>query len=886
MTMFARLGSLWRNLVHKSRVEGELDEELRAYVDLLAAEKQRAGASPREARRAALVEVGGVEGVKEAVREVRAGSLVESIAADLRYAVRTLVRTPGFTAAAVVALALGIGANTAILSVVDSVLLRPLPYRDPDRLAVVLHGGDGPVSPANFLDWRRQATTLAAMSAAEYWTPTLAAGDVPEKVWALHTTADLFTTLGVPPLFGRTFLPGEDAGGGERVVVLGYGLWQRRFGGDRGIVGRSLTLDGEPYTVIGVMPRSFRFAPFWATRAEMWAPLPLAGRTDNRRASSLRVFARLAPGASLAQAREEMAAITGRLERSYPGTNRDVAVTPLMEKAVGGVRPALLVLLGGVGFVLLIACANVAHLLLARTAARRKEIALRASLGAGRRRIVRQLLTESLLLALVGGAAGVGLAYVALPALVAAAPAGVPRLDVVAIDGRVLLFTLAATLATGVLFGLAPALQAAAPDSAQALREGTRGSAAGGERHRLRSFLVASEIALALVLLVGAGLMVRSFLALQRVDAGFDPRHVLTLTVPITGAREAEPGRRQIFYQELLARVRALPGVTADGAINHLPLAGDLWGLSFWVEGRPEPSAGERNSAAYRVVLPGYFATMRLPIVRGRAIGTGDDLAAPRVVMVNEVLADRFWPGEDPIGKRIRFDRPGPGEEPEWLTVVGVAKNARQHDWAAPPDAEVYLPYLQNRRYLESTSGPFTYLTLVVRTLGDPAALAPAVRATVGSLDRAVPVAEVQAMERVVADATAEPRFYLLLLGIFAAVAILLAAVGIYGVMSYAVSRRTQEIGVRMALGAGRSNVLRLVVGQSLTVAAAGAAAGLAGAWGLTRLMSGLLFGVQPTDPLAFAGAAAVLVAVALVAAYLPARRAARIDPLRVLRAD
>jgi putative ABC transport system permease protein len=882
MSLASRTRCLWRSLFLRARVERDLDEEVRAYVEMLAAERVAAGESEQEARRAASIELGGVEQVKERVRDVRAGVLLETILQDLRHGARALARTPGFTLAAVVALALGIGANTAILSVVEAVLLRPLPYEDPDRLVVILHRGENPVSPANFADWRRQGRAFERMGAAEYWTPNLTGADRPEKLVALRLTSEVLPMLGVRPVLGRFFLPEEEEPGREREVILSHGLWHRRFGADPKILGRQITIDGAPYTIVGVMPRGFQFAPFWVTRAELWAPLALGPRVGNREGSSLRAFARVKRGVSLGEARAEMATITARLEREYPGTNRHVTVLPLKEKVVSDVRPALLVLLGAVGLVLLIACANVAHMLLARAAARKKEVAVRSALGASRSRMIRQLLTESLVLALGGGGAGLLLAVYGIRVLVALSPASIPRIEGVGVDGRVLLLTLAASLLTGIAFGLAPAMHASAANASDSLREGAHGSTEGIRRNRLRSLLVGSEFALALVLLVGAGLMMRSFIALRAIDPGFDPKNVLTMVVSVTGSKEAPPGERALFYRQLLEAVRSLRGVQAASAINHLPLAGDIWGWPFNVEGRPRPRPGETPNAAYRVVFPGYFRTMGIPVLRGRDIAESDDLRAPGVVVVNEWLARRYWPNENPIGKRITLD--DPKESASWLTVVGVVKDAVRKNWAAAPEEEIYLPYLQNRYYLENPGAHVAYLTLVVRSSADPAAMAPAIRDVVWSFDRNLPVSEVQTMERVVADSTAEPRFNLLLLAAFAAVAVILAAVGIYGVMSYSVSRRTHEIGIRIALGAERADVVRLVVGQGMLVALAGAGAGMAGALALTRLMASLLYGVRTTDPPTYLAVAFLLGGVALAASYLPARRATRIDPLTALR--
>ncbi|MEP6769640.1 MAG: ABC transporter permease [Acidobacteriota bacterium] len=882
MPLLPRLLSLRRTLRGAAAADGDLDEELRAHVEMLTQEKIAAGVDPAAACREALIETGGIEQVKERVREVRAGAFLSSVLQDVRYGARTLARTPGFTAAAILALALGIGASTAIFSVVDAVLLRPLPYRDPDSLAVVLHRGRNPVSAPNFRDWQKESLSFQAMGAAEGWQPNLIGGERPERVEAVRMTSEILPFLGVRPLIGRVFAAEEQEPGKEHEVVLSHAIWQRRFGANRRIVGETINLDGEPYTVIGVMPPAFRFPPFWQRGAQLWAPLSLASRAASRDGNSLRVFARLKPDVSLRGAQAEISAVTARLEKQFPGTNREVSVRSLQETVVGRVRPALFVLLAAVGFLLLIACGNVAHMLLARAAARQKEVAVRTAIGASRGRLVRQFLTESLILALTGGGAGLLLALAATRVIVAIRPLGIPGIESLAIDGRVLAFSLAVSIATGVAFGLVPALQSSRRDLSHSLREGERGSTEGRGKSRLRSLLVGSEFALALVLLIAAGLMARTFLALQAVDPGFDPRHVLSMVVSVSGSPSAEPGRRAVFYPRVAERVRGLPGVRSASFINHLPLAGDIWGFPFAIEGRPAPARGDTPTAAYRVVLPGYFATMRLPLLRGRDVSDSDRLGATGVIIVNEWLANRYWPGENPVGKRMTL---GPGSaEPEWLTVIGVAKNAARSDWAAPAEAEVYVPWLQTRRYLEGRFFAVEYMTLLVATSGDPAAAAGPLRSAIQSVDPSVTVSEVQTMEHAVGEANAQPRFYLLLLATFAGAALILAAVGIYGVMSYVVSTRTHEMGIRMALGARRGHLLRLVVRQGMLVALMGAAAGVAGALALTRLMAGLLYKVPPTDFATFASVTGVLTAVALAATWIPARRATRIDPMTALR--
>ncbi|HYK42936.1 MAG TPA: ABC transporter permease, partial [Thermoanaerobaculia bacterium] len=773
----------------------------------------------------------------------------------------------------------------AIFTVVNAVLLRPLGYGHPEGIAVLLHRGRNPVSPANYLDWRRLNSVFTDMGAAESWAPNLGDGGeaLAEKVTAVRVAPRVLDFLEVPPLMGRLFLEGEDEPGREHEIVLGYGIWQRRFGGDNAVLGRTVRLNGDRYTVVGVMPPSFAFPPFWETGAELWAPLPLGPRKTSRTGSSLRVFARLKPAVSLAKASAQMAAITSRLEREYPGTNREVTVRSLHETVVRGVRPALLVLLGAVAFVLMIACANVAHMLLARASARQKEIAVRTALGASRSRVVRQLLTESVVLASLGGAGGWLLAWAGVRALVRLGPE-IPRLATISLDGRVLAFTLVVSAVTGIAFGLVPALQVSRRDLTDSLRDGERGSTESGGQGRLRSILVGSELSLALVLTVGAGLMIRSFFALTSIDPGFDPHDLLTMEVSVAGTSQADPTRRGAFYTAALEKAAAVPGVESVSAINHIPIGGDIWGFPFQIEGRPDPKPGEIQTAAFRAAFPGYFRTMKIAIVRGREFTAADRLGSVEVVIVNQRLADLHWPGEDPIGKRLTLDTVG--SAPAWRTVVGVARNAVRSDWTADPEEEVYIPYLQSRLYMEGPNWPVQYATFAVRTKGHPLRFAAAIRDAIGSIDRNVSVSEVATMEEIIARSNSRPRFYLLLLGSFAAVAVLLAALGIYGVISYSVARRFHEIGIRMALGAERGDLLRLVVGEGMRVAAAGTVAGLAGAFAVTRLMSSFLYGVRSTDPLTFAGVAVFLTAVAFAASWVPARRATRVDPLTALRHD
>ena len=810
---------------------------------------------------------------------------------DFRYALRMLRTNRGTTAIAIAALALGIGANTAIFSVVDAVLLLPLPYREPDRIVTLLRNGTGPASPADFLDWRAQAHSFESMATAEAWGPSLTGRDRPEQMVGLHLSQDMLHLLGVAPLLGRAFLPEDFENGKDRVVLLSHRLWQRRFNGDPGIVGQKVLLDNESYTAIGVMPRQFRFAPFWITEAEIWAPQNPADRAAQRTGHSLRPFARLKPGVSIQTAQAEMDSICAGLAKAYPDADAGVSVRvePLDEKVVGDIRPALLILMGAVGFVLLIACANVANVQLGRAVARTREIAVRTALGAGSLRIVRQLLTESVVLSLIGGVLGLLLAVwgVGFLKMFVAAGSGefgarIPRADQIAVNTPVLLFSLALSVVTGVLFGLFPAFHATRSDVNNALKEGGRGSTHGIAGSRTRGFLVISEVAIALVLLIGAGLLMRSFLRIESIDPGFNPRHVLMTTVSVAGNPQYVGARREALYRQVFDQVKALPGVESAGMINHPPMAVDVWSTDFAVEGQPLLRPGEQPSVVFRVACPGYFDTMGIPLLHGRDFTDRDKQGAPAVVIVNEKLAARAWPNGDAVGKRLTLD--DPRKSPVWLTVVGVVRNVKQWGWKDEPDNELYLAFLQNKDFLESTHPWLTAMTLVIRTTGDPLILSKAVQNAAWSVDKNLPLSHVQTYDQVIARAVWQERFNLLLVGLFAGLALVLAAVGIYGVMAYSVTQRTHEIGIRMALGAKQGDVLRFVVREGMALAAIGAAAGLAGAFTLTRFLSGLLYEVKGNDPLIFATVPVLFAAVAFIACYVPARRATRVDPMIALR--
>ena len=809
---------------------------------------------------------------------------------DLRYGFRRLLKEPGFTLVAVITLALGIGATAAIFSVVNGILLRPLDYQDPQQLVTLLNRGRNPVSPANFLDLRANTQSFTQMAAAEAWGGTLSSSENPESLAGLRMGEGLFQLLGVSPLLGRTLQTEDYQPGKDHVLVLSHKLWQRAFGGDQQIVGRQVTLSGESYTVVGVMPPQFQFPPFWSTRAEMWAPLDLRPRATNRGANSLRVFARLKPGVSRTQAQAEVDAMNKQLAQAYAeyNTGLDIKVDSLNEKVVGNVRPGLLVLSVAVGFVLLIACANVVCLLLARAASRQKEAAVRLALGASRWRILRQLLTESLMLSLGGAAVGLLLAVWGVDWLTTLLGGNstsfsvkLPRLNEIKLDGMALLFTFTVSVLTSALFGLAPALAASKADLNHVLKETGRGT--GGGRRRWREILVVAELALALVLLVSAGLLMSSFVKLQAVDPGFNPRNVLTMTTSLAGASQYVGPTREAFYQQLTERLTALPGVESASAINHLPLAGDRWGRALAIEGRPEPPPGQAIEAAFRVSRPDYFRTMGIAFHEGRDFTARDNVDAPGVVILNETMARRYWPGESPLGKRLALGG-ARDDSLHWLTVVGVVKDVKQDSWVDAPSSEIYLPFQQSGDFFDGTARQYTSMTVVVRTRVSPSSLAAAVRDTVKSLDNKVAASEVVTMESVITDTLWQPRFNLQLLGLFAALALVLAAIGLYGVMSYSVAQRTQEVGLRMALGAQRGDVIRMVVRQGMTLALIGVGVGLLGSFALTRLLGNLLYGVAPTDAITFASVALCLLSVALIACCIPALRATKVDPLVALR--
>lgn len=806
--------------------------------------------------------------------------MIRELRQDTRYGLRILRKSPGLTSVAALSLALGIGAISTIFSFVNGIMLRPLPYPEPERLVILdetaLKRGVASMSVSfpNFLDWREQNHSFQDIGCYDTGGFAVAgggpAGAEPERLPGAFVSQGTFEILGVAPILGRTFTAEEDQTDRDPVVILSYGLWQRRFGGDPNILGQTLLLNSRPRVVIGVMPKGFQFPEV----AEAWGPLALNTKIYSRTDHGLQSIARLKPGVTLDQAQAEMISIASNIERENPITNEglSVKVIDLRSSLVGDYKNALLILLGVCGFVLLIACVNVANLLLARATARQKEIAIRAALGANRRRIFRQLLTESLLLGLISGALGLVLALWGMDLLLAAIPIDIPFWMKFDLDGRVLGFTAGCSALTGFVFGTAPALEASNPDLNETLKEGGR-SGAGSGRHRLRSLLVVAEIALSLVLLVGAGLMMRSFIGLQQVNSGINPQGVLTMNIGLPGAKYRTSDQRTTFFHQLLERVRAVPGVQYAGTNSGLPLAGNNWGRSLTVEGRPLLAVGEAPIINHCVISPNYFAAMGITLLRGRDFDERDTREAAKVTIIDERLAREYWPDGDPIGKRVRF---GPPENNEpWHTIVGVVGEVKHERLDASTRKSAYLPYPQI---------PIGGTHLVIRTEAQPESLVRPVRNIVRELDADLPITRVMPMTEIVARSVWQPRLYTALFAVFAAVALILATVGIYGVMSYAVTLRTREIGLRMALGAQRSDVLKLVGRHGLLITTVGVGAGIAAAVGLTRLMSGLLFGVTPTDTITFVAVSVLLAGVALGACFVPARRAAKVDPMIALR--
>jgi putative ABC transport system permease protein len=803
---------------------------------------------------------------------------------DLKFALRVLRKNPGFTAVAMLTLALGIGANTAIFSVVDAVLLRPLPYTDSNRLLAVSQtdraaGTTGvPVSFTKFKEISEQNKSLASVAAFYSYTPSLVSEHEPELVNAVRISTDFFRVLGITPSRGRTFLAEEEAPGGKDAAIISDGFWHTHFAADPNLVGKTLSLDAKGVTVVGILPARFHF-PLLFPEPDVWLPRVsesnfLTAQQIHSGAGYLAVIARLQPGETLSRAQADLSAIDGRYRDQFgsyvDATKYSLAATSLEESLVGPLRASLLVLLAAVGFVLLIACANVANLLLARATSRDREIGIRKALGATRSRLVRQLLSESLLLALGGGALGIFLADMLMPALRTLSPGTVPRLAEAHIDASVLLFSLLLCALTGVLFGLMPSLQAAGKELQETLKEGSRGSSQGGHRARFRAFLVVAEIAMALVLVTCAGLLIESFARLMRVNPGLSPNNVMTFPLTLPPVRYPQAQQQEIFYRQLLGRVRTIPGVQAAGSTSYLPLSGGARFGFFCPEGLACLGVGKDPIIATRQVSVGYFDTVRTPLLRGRVFTDKDIAGGLPVVVINQTTATRYWPGQDAIGKHLANSRDKVQRE-----IVGVVADVKFGGLNVANTGEMYLPMAQ---------APWPTMTLVVRSSGNPQPLVTAVRAKIAESDPDLPATGILSMDEVVSTSVAQPRIIMQFVGVFAGFALLLAAIGIYGVMAYSVTTRKQEMGIRVALGARPADILRLVVGQGMRMTLIGVAVGVVVSLALTRLLASLLFGVHATDPLVFSAAALVLAATAFVACYIPARRATRVDPIVVLR--
>lgn len=815
---------------------------------------------------------------------------METLFKDIRYAIRGLIKRPSFSAIAVITLALGIGANTAIFSVVNATLLRPLPFKDPDRIVMawgylpkLAHTSDKfPTSAGNYLGLVKQTKTLQELAAFRQWSWQLTHAGEPEQLQGVRVSANFFEALGARPALGQTFTVEQDQEGSTPVAVISHRLWQREFAADKSVLGKSLTLNGQTVTVVGVMPRDFEFPGGanmipglqFATKNDIWMPLAMNGEERKNQGSlNLALLGRLKPGVTVSQAENELRAIETSLPLGTIGYT--VNLIPLQKQMVGNIQRLLLVLLATVAFVLLIACANVANLLLARASSRRKEMAIRGALGAGRSRIIRQLLTESMLLSAVGGLVGFLIAIWGTPLLVSFIPEKVPRIHEIDVDLRVLGFAFLTSIVTGLVFGLAPALQASRIDLNESLKESARGTTGGLRQNRLRAFLIVSEVSLAVILMIGAALLTKSFVRLVDVNPGFDPSQTLTMEVSLPTlppSKYANQEEQAVFFQQLLDRLNHTPGVTAAGAVLSLPLTGAQESTDLFIEGRPKPTAAERPNADYTIVTPGFFEALRIPLLRGRQFSDLDGKNAPGVIIINDALAQRYWPNEDPLGQRLTV-----GFEKTPREIVGVVATIKQTTLNAAGRHAMYLPHLQR---------PTGGMSIVLRTNGDPMSLVALSRTQIHAVDQSIPVTNIRTMDEIFSASVAQQRFSMLLVGLFGSLALVLAAIGIYGVMAYTVTQRKHEIAVRMALGAKSSQVWQMVLKDGLVLASLGVVIGLGGAFALTRLMSTLLFEVKPTDLQTFAMVSALAIFVALVACVVPARRATKVDPLEALRCE
>jgi putative ABC transport system permease protein len=863
-----------RSLMRRSAAENELDNELRFHLERQTDKYVKLGMSEAEALRRARLEFGGLDQVKDECREARGVSFIESLVQDLHYAARTLLHSPAFTACAVLTLALGIGANTAVFSVVNTVLLNPLPYRNSQELLAARQNDSLP----NLEDIQRQTKSFASSGGVNIEPMDFTGQGEPVRVHGAYLDASLFVTLGIQPMLGRWISADEDVEGGPRNVVVSYSFWRDFMGADPNVLGRAIRLSDNSYTVIGVMPRDFTLPKELAdVFVSLWVAYPDAAA--ERDVHFLHTYWRLKPGVALAQAQAEIAQVDHRLAGAFPDTEKErgTLLIPLHEWLVGDVRPALQVLFGAVGLVLLIACANFAMLLMARAVARQRELMIRASLGARNSRLIRQRLTESTLLALVGGAVGLVAAKVGITLLLALKPAELRRFDAIPMDAWVFMFVFAISLLTGLLFGLLPAWSASRGDIAEALRENARTAATGVSRSPLRSFLVTGELALALILLAGAGLLIKGFLRLRSVDPGFNPANIITMYLQLPGTRYPQIPLQTNFRRELLARINSFPGVEA-AMITDLPLAGNYVDHRVVIDGQPTPAVGTEPKVQTLSVMGNYFGVMQIPIRSGHDFRAMDRELQPRVAIVNEAFVRQLVPGQNPIGTRIDWAR---SDEPhEWMTIIGVAGDVKHSGLNQPVDPAVYAPLSQNDEAWRK------FMTLVIRTRVPEAALVEDVKKQIWSLDSQIPVSDIQSMNDLLAVSVAQQRFNMLLFGSFAALAVALAGVGIYGMVAYRVNQRTHEIGVYIALGAQKRDVLRLVMKDGLKLGLLGIVLGLAGAIALTRVMVSLLFEVKPTDPGTLIGVALLLGAVAVLACYIPARRALSIHPMTALRRE
>jgi predicted permease len=871
-----------RSLFRRNTAEKELGSELRFHIERQVEENMAAGMTPQEARRAAVREFGGVEQVKEDCRDTRRVNYVENLSKDIRYGVRMLCKSPSFTFFAVAVLALGIAANSAIFSIADAVLIRPLPYADANRLVIIWEDAsaygfpkDTP-APGNFSDWKSRNQVFDDVAATGFGGSfNLTGQGLPEKLTGREVTANLFSVLGVTPELGRDFRTEDDVPGATPVTILSHGLWLRRFGGDPQILGKEISLNYEKCIVVGVMKRGFQFPE---RETELWTPERFTKEElANHGSHFLEVVARLKPGVSLNRANADLAVIAQQLEKEHPDSNSKVGAVavPLREEFAGDTRPAILMLVGAVCFVLLIACANVANLLLSRATGRRREMAMRLALGATRGRIVQQMLTESVLLAILAGVAGLLLSVWGTRFLATLIPAGIAPLTGTGVDGRVLLFTLAVTLATGILFGIIPASRVSQFHLTPSLKQGGGQSGVGSGGQRLRDALVISEVALAIVLLAGGALMIRSLQNLYHLDPGFRADHVLVMHTPLPDQKYKTLAQRTAFYDQVLANVETLPGVVAAGYTTWIPLTNAGGAMGVTLEGKPEPAPGQALIPNVRIISKNYAAALGMKLIEGRLFEQGDGFGKPLVALINQTMAKNYWPGENPVGKRFKSGRYS--EKSPWISVVGIVGDIHQAGLDLPARAEMYFPYQQQ-------DDGFSPEYLAVRTSGDPMAFAEIVRQQVWAVDKEQPVAKVMPLEDLVDENLSSRRMQASLLSGFAGLALLLVTLGIYAVLSFAVTQRTQEIGVRVAMGAQPRDVLRMIFAQGFKLFLIGAALGLVAAFALSHALVHLLFGVSAYDPGSFAFVTLLLAAVALLACYVPARRATRVDPLIALR--